>query len=201
MTGELWSRCQFVVVDVEGNGASPQEIVEVAVVHVRRGRLATERHWMVRPETPITPQATRLHGITNQDVDDRPSFAGIAPDLLAELGSTPVVGHHVGVDAGLLRRQLPGWRPETCIDTLRLAKHALPGASDYGLQALYRSVVGGEESTAHRAPEDARMTARLFLSLASRLGQEMHLDLLALARIGASSEDPLLKAQQGRLFS
>lgn len=200
MENPIWRHTNFVVLDVEGNGASRPEIVELALVHIRGGCLAAARHWMVRPNVPVTAQATRLHGIRNEDLDKQPPFARIVPELVAELGSAAVVGHHVGVDMSLLRRQLPDWAPPTCIDTLRLAKHAFPDAGNYALQPLYTSLVGGEDFHGHRALEDAQMTARLFLSITAKLSHDMHLDLLALARIGASQDDPLLQAQQGRLF-
>jgi DNA polymerase III epsilon subunit-like protein len=195
-----WSQCHFVVLDIEGNGGSPQEIVEIAVVHILDGQLDTARDWKVRPQSRITPRATRLHGITNDDLADQPRFAQIAHELQAELDSTIIVGHHVGVDLNLLRRQLPDWCPGTCIDTLRLARHVFPEAGSYALGALHQHVGGGDSSTRHRAKEDARMTAVLFLTLASKLSQTMHLDLLALARIGSSLDAPILQAQQGSLF-
>lgn len=200
MLSPPWFQCHFVVLDVEGNGGSPQEIVEVAVVHILDGQLGTARDWKVRPQCPITPQATRVHGITNEDLADQPPFTQIAYELVAELDSATIVGHHVGVDLNLLRRQLPNWRPGTCIDTLRLARHVFPEASSYALGALNQHAGGGDSFTRHRAKEDAHMTARLFLTLASKLSKNVHLDLLALARIGSNQDDPILQAQQRSLF-
>lgn len=201
MPSPLWSQCHFVVLDVEGNGGSPQEIIEVAVVHILDGQLKTARDWSVRPRSPVTQQATRIHGITNEDLAHQPYFTQIASELLAELDSATIVGHHVGVDLSLLRRQLPDWRPGTCIDTLRLAKHVFPAAGSYALGALHKFVGEGDPSTLHRAKEDAHMTARLFLTLASKLSERSHLDLLTLARIGSSRHAPILQTQQGNLFS
>lgn len=200
MRSPHWSQCHFVVLDVEGNGGSPQEIVEVAVVHILDGQIKTARDWKIRPQSPVTPQATRLHGITNNDLANQPQFTQIAHELQAELDSATIVGHHVGVDLSLLKRQLPDWRPGTCIDTLRLARHVFPEAGSYTLGALYKHAGGDDLSMRHRAKEDACMTARLFLTLASKLSLTTHLDLLVLARLGSSQDDPILQAQQGSLF-
>lgn len=200
MLSPSWSQCHFVVLDVEGNGGSPQEIVEVAVVHILDGQLKSARDWKVRPLNPVTPQATRVHGITNEDLADQPPFTQIAQELLVELDSATIVGHHVGVDLALLRRQLPDWCPGTCIDTLKLARHVFPEAGSYALGPLCQHVQGGGSPTRHRAKEDAHMTARLFLTLVSKLNEKVHLDLLTLARIGASLDAPILQAQQGNLF-
>lgn len=200
MLSPPWSQCHFVVLDVEGNGGSPQEIVEIAVVHIFDGQLKAVRDWKVRPLNPVTPQATRVHGITNEDLADQPPFTQIGHELLAEFDSATIVGHNVGVDLSLLRRQLPDWCPGTSIDTLRLARHVFPEAGSYTLGSLHQHIGGCDSSRRHRAKEDAHMTARLFLTLVSKLSEKVHLDLLALARIGSSQDDPILQAQQGSLF-
>lgn len=200
MPSPSWSEHHFVVLDVEGNGGVPQEIVEISTVHIQDGRLNAARDWKVRPLSPVMPHATRVHGITNEDLLDLPSFTHIASELLAELDSAIIVGHHVGVDLALLRRQLPDWRPGTSIDTLRLAKHVYPEATSYTLGALHQHILGIDSPVRHRAKEDAYMTAQLFLTLVAKLSERVHLDLLTLARIGSSLDDPILTAQQGSLF-
>lgn len=195
-----WTECHFAVVDVEGNGCSPQEIVEIAVVHIRDGRTQPPRVWMARPERAITTLATSVHGITNEDVADQPPFANFAEELKAELESTIVVGHHVAVDLGLLAYELPGWQPGTAIDTLRLSKHVFPEFGSHSLEALSTRLGLQPTSVCHRAREDAQATARLFVVLASKLEDQMHLDLITLARLGSRHDDPLLEDQQRELF-
>ncbi|CAN7244133.1 3'-5' exonuclease [Variovorax paradoxus] len=200
MVNPHWSQCHFVVLDVEGNGGSPQELVEIAVIHILDGKIETLRDWTVRPAVPVTPHATRVHGITNVDLVNQPPFADIASDLKNELGSAVVVGHHVGVDLTLMKRQLINWHPGTCIDTLRLSRHVFPSAPSYALGELCSYVFGESSMARHRAKEDANMTARLFLHLMSKLDRVRSMDLLTLARLGASADDPALQAQQGDLF-
>lgn len=195
-----WTQCHYAVVDVEGNGGTPQEIVEVAVVHIQDGRQQSSRVWKACPRQPITLHATRVHGITNEDVMNQPPFASIADDVSAELGSAIVVGHHVAVDRNLLARQVSSWRPGTSIDTLRLAKYLFPTFETHSLEALSAALGLQTMSVRHRALEDAQATARLFICLASRLADQMHLDLLTLARLGSGHDDPLLLDQQGKLF-
>ncbi|NML43471.1 3'-5' exonuclease [Ramlibacter sp. G-1-2-2] len=195
-----WTECDFVVVDVEGNGCSPQDIVEVAAVHIDKGREQATRVWMARPCRPITTQATRVHGITNEHVARERPFADFAEEIRADLGSAIIVGHHVGIDLSLLAREIPNWQPGTSIDTLRLAKHLFPTFGGHSLEALTRRLGLKDTSVCHRAREDAQATARLFIEFASRLAGQMHLDLLTLARLGASRDDPLLRDQQGTLF-
>ena len=61
-----WSSARLVVADVEGNGRRPPSLVEVALVPIVAGRIGEPASWLVRPPEPITWQATRVHGITNE---------------------------------------------------------------------------------------------------------------------------------------
>ncbi|MGW4720935.1 3'-5' exonuclease [Nocardia sp. NPDC004260] len=66
----------FAVVDVEGNGQTPPEIIEIAILPVSGATVGVDdmRSWLVRPARPITPIVTRkVHGITNADVAECPT--------------------------------------------------------------------------------------------------------------------------------
>lgn len=71
MNFSTWPRRLFIV-DVEGNGATPPNLVEVAAIPVENGepQPAAARTWLVRPPAPIPPRITRIHGITNEMVAD-----------------------------------------------------------------------------------------------------------------------------------
>lgn len=62
------------VVDVEGNGQNPPEVIEIAIIPVA-GTVVSPgdtRSWLVKPKNPITPIVThKVHGITNDDVAGR----------------------------------------------------------------------------------------------------------------------------------
>ncbi|PUB32568.1 exodeoxyribonuclease X [Promicromonospora sp. AC04] len=169
---EGWAAADYVVVDVEGNGARLPHLVELALVPVRQGRIGTARTWLVRPADPITWQATRVHGITNDDVAEAPPVRQIAAEVLEVLGDAVLVGHAVHVDVDVLSRSLPGWVGPVTIDTLRLARRVFDLPS-YSLSALveHRHLDGGlpEGSRPHRAGYDATVTARLFVDIASNL--------------------------------
>ncbi|WP_185731688.1 PolC-type DNA polymerase III [Burkholderia contaminans] len=166
-----WSQYDFAIVDVEGNGELPQEIVEVALAHVRRGKVEPRPDsWLVRPSRPVTGRAARFHGISNDMVAGAPSVATIATDLMAAFGPDVVVGHNVRVDIELLGRALPDWQPAIVIDTLQLARSVLPGAPSYSLGDLVmQRGLGNRGMPNHRASADALATAHLFLDLVQQM--------------------------------
>lgn len=165
-----WTELSYAVVDVEGNGQRPPDLVELAVVPIVGGVIGDPVSWLVRPNYAITPMAQRVHGISNKEVADAPVFADIRDDVLAALNASAFVAHNAHVDATVLRRRLPGWACPEVFDTLKLARHFLPGQISYRLGALVSAFNLAcdlpEELRPHRATYDALVAARLFVRLA-----------------------------------
>jgi exodeoxyribonuclease X len=166
-----WTSLTYVVVDVEGNGQHPPDLVELAAVPIVGGVIGESVSWLVKPDQPITPIARRIHGITNDAVAGAPAFAAIRDEVLRALDGDALVAHNAHVDLDVLRRTLRDWKPFEVFDTLKLARRLLPGAGSYKLGALVDAFTLAEGLpdglTPHRATYDVLVTARLFVRLAS----------------------------------
>ncbi|GGS98925.1 hypothetical protein GCM10010156_66310 [Planobispora rosea] len=163
----------LLVVDVEGNGATPPDLVEVAAIRIEGGRPVPQPALctLIQPPRPISRFATRVHHLTNQDVADAPVWTDVAPAVRAALRDVWIAAHNAHVDYRVLERHLPGWEPAGVLDTLRLARTALPEAPGHGLDALlaHTGITTGDiPGRRHRAAFDAHATARLLLTLAGR---------------------------------
>ncbi len=167
-----WTSLNFVVVDVEGNGQQPPDLVELAAVPVVDGVIGEPVSWLVRPDSPIKHFATRIHGLTNKDVGACPSFEDIKVDVLIALSHPAIVAHNAHVDLDVLRRKLTGWEPLEVFDTLKLARRLLPGLGGYRLGNLVETFNLAErlpeDLSPHRATYDALVAARLFVLLATK---------------------------------
>ncbi|MEN8649619.1 3'-5' exonuclease [Streptomyces sp. 21So2-11] len=162
----------LLVVDVEGNGTNPPDLVEVAALPVRQGRLDTRTAgaWLTRPHHPVTAFAARVHGLTNDLLADKPGWEEISDQVLGILGTSWVCAHHAHVDYRVLKAHLPTWEPAGVLDTLRLAKATYPGLPKYSLDALIDHVqpdLTAAPAQRHRATFDAYATARLLLAMAA----------------------------------
>ncbi|WP_217166515.1 exonuclease domain-containing protein [Streptomyces sp. AC512_CC834] len=163
----------LLVVDVEGNGTNPPDLVEVAALPVRDGRpdKSTAGWWLTRPNRPVTPFATRVHGLTNDDLAEQPAWAEIANQVRAFLGGAWICAHNAHTDYRVLGAHLSGWQPAGVLDTLRLAKVTYPDLGKYSLDALIEYVrpdLSEAPGARHRAAFDAFATARLLTAMASR---------------------------------
>ena len=109
---------EFVVVDVETTGTDPKmaDLVEVAAVRVKGGKITDRWSTLVNPGRPIV--GNQMHGITDKDVKGAPSPAEAARKALDFVGDAPFVGHSVGFDIAFLEEALG--------DGTRVAQGTLP---------------------------------------------------------------------------
>lgn len=166
-----WTSLNYAVVDVEGNGQQPPDLVELAVVPITGGVIGEPMSWLMKPPRPITYFATRIHGITTADVADAPSFEAVADEVRAQLDVSAFIAHNAHVDVGVMLRYLPKWDVPEVFDTLKLARRLLPNQPGYKLGMLVRALNLAEglpdDLTPHRATCDVLVTARLFVRLAT----------------------------------
>jgi exodeoxyribonuclease X len=171
MPDAVWTRFDYAVVDVEGNGQQPPDLVEAAIVPISAGRVGDPRTWLVKPPRPITAMARRFHKISDADVADCPSVSTVADGIRLAMAERIFVAHNAHVDLGVLTRELPGFEPIEVIDTLALTKRLAPGRMSYRLSSLVQAFGLAEGLPSglqpHRAGYDALVAARLLTRLAS----------------------------------
>jgi DNA polymerase III epsilon subunit family exonuclease len=154
---------EFVVLDVETTGTDPKmaDLVEVAAVRVKGGKITDRWSTLVNPGRPIV--GNQMHGITDKDVKGAPSPRDAARKALEFVGDAIVVGHSVGFDLGFLEEALgDGTRvaPGRYMDTLVIAREGYPDLENYKLPTL-AAYFGVELTASHRALPDAEATANL----------------------------------------
>lgn len=175
-----WSGLSYLVVDVEGNGDRSPRLVECAAVLVVAGAIGQPRSWLLKPATPISWRARKVHGITNEQVADLPGVETVRDDIAATLAEHVIVGHNVHVDLDVLTRELPGWHPASQLDTLKLVRRLCSDLGSYRLGNLVEhfNLAAGLPSDLqpHRATYDVLVTAELLRQLATLGGVDRTVD-------------------------
>jgi len=156
---------EFVIVDVETTGTDPKmaDLVEIAAVKVKKGKITDRWSTLVNPGRAIL--GNQMHGITDKDVAKAPTPAAAAKEAVKFIGGATIVGHSVGFDLGFLEAALAdGTRFEQgrYLDTLTIAREGYPDLENYKLETLSR-FFGIELAQAHRAGPDAEATANLLM--------------------------------------
>jgi len=169
---EPWEDRHYVALDVETTGLNAEigNIVEIALVKFffdKEGALSEENRLstLINPKTDIPAQASRIHGITNEDVSNAPLFRDIAFQIADSCEQRVIVGHNVLFDIGFLeqefRRANIVVELQECADTFGMAKLAFPSMPSYNLGKLAFGL-GIQSDAQHRALGDALTCMRLF---------------------------------------
>ena len=173
-----------IVLDTETTGFDPKtgdRLIEVGCIEIF-DLLPTGRtfHRLVNPERLIPPDATRVHGITDDKVKDAPRFSEIVKDLQDFIGDAPMIAHNAQFDRNFIDFEFKNcgevrYLEDRWIDTLQLAQKRFPGQPN-SLDALCkRFKVSLADRSFHGALIDARLLAEVYLEL--RGGKERVLDL------------------------
>ncbi|MBF0272065.1 MAG: DNA polymerase III subunit epsilon [Magnetococcales bacterium] len=178
---------RLIALDTETTGLSPAKgdrIVElgcVELVHMRKGQ---SRQWFINPERSIPAEATRIHGITDEQVAGAPIFKGIAEEFLAFIGQDGLVIHNAGFDMGFLNAELarikrPPLDTGRVIDTLAISRRRYPGAKSDLDSLCKRLKIDNTHRKFHGALLDAELLADVYVALNG--GAQFAMDLTASA--------------------
>ena len=84
-------------IDFETTGLSPaaDRIVELTVLKLQPDGTEELKTARLNPQMPIPPEATAIHGITDEDVADKPTFRQYAQSLREFLANCDFGGFNV----------------------------------------------------------------------------------------------------------
>jgi DNA polymerase-3 subunit epsilon len=171
----------FAVVDVETTGLSPRHgdrIVEIGITQLN-SNLAVEDtlETLLNPGRDVGP--TSIHGITAEMICHAPTFADVAPAIVAFVDGRIVVAHNALFDLRFIESEMErtsyGDRILKHLCTLNLAKAYIGSAPSYKLACLcdYFDITLQEH---HSALADSQATAALLAILANEYGALESLD-------------------------
>lgn len=170
----------FVSIDTETTGRDPavDRIVEIACVVFRGGQIVSKRHWLVNPQRAIPKEAVDVHGISDDDVRDKPTFREVCSEILEALGGGLPVAYNAEFDRKFLVDELtragvtmnaapPAARKGVeWVDPLVWARELQKEEKGKSL-AEVASRIGINIERAHRATDDAEAAVRVLHSFFS----------------------------------
>lgn len=166
----------FIALDTETTGLNAAEhaIIEIGCVHwSHQGPLDKTFHQYLNPGRAIDEGATRIHGITLEQLKGKPSFYEVADALLAEIEGRNIVIHNAAFDVGFINSELRRCQHKirdirkhaNIIDSWTLAKEKHPGQRN-NLDALCkRYQINNASRTLHGALLDAHLLAQVYAAM------------------------------------
>ena len=168
---------KFIILDTETTGLEVQQghrIIEIGAVLLNDRKKSEEHfHTYLNPSRLIDEEASKVHGIMNEDLLDKPYFEEVAEEFLEFVDGSTLVIHNAAFDVGFLNNELKlasskyPMLEEICDieDSLALAKDKFPGQRN-SLDALAnRFDISGYDRTFHGALLDANILADVYMSL------------------------------------
>ncbi|WMI65861.1 3'-5' exonuclease [Aestuariibaculum sp. YM273] len=71
----------FFDLETTGVNITTDRIVEIAILKVHPNGKEESKRWLVNPTIPIPKEVTAIHGISDEDVADKPTFKEIAKEV------------------------------------------------------------------------------------------------------------------------
>lgn len=168
---------KYIILDTETTGLEVKQghrIIEIGAVLLNdRRKSEVHFHTYLNPSRLIDEEASKVHGIMNEDLMDKPFFDQIAEEFLEFIDGSTLVIHNAAFDVGFLNNELKlasskyPMLEEICEieDSLALAKDKFPGQRN-SLDALAnRFDISGYDRTFHGALLDANILADVYMSL------------------------------------
>ena len=168
---------KYIVLDTETTGLEVKQghrVIEIGAVLLNDRKKSEEHfHTYLNPSRLIDEEASKVHGITNSDLEDKPFFDEIAEEFISFIEGSTLVIHNAPFDLGFLNNELklastsyPNLE-EICEveDSLTIARNKYPGQRN-SLDALAsRYNISGYDRTFHGALLDANILADVFMQL------------------------------------
>lgn len=159
----------YCVFDLETTGFNPklEKITEIAVCKVRNGEIIDEFSTFVNPEKSIPKNVQELTHITDDMVKDAPTIEEILPKFLEFTKDTILVAHNAKFDISFISHFAKELKLEfkpKVMDTLVIARELYTSVENHKLGTL-AEFLGITLEGAHRAINDTRATAKVFLRM------------------------------------
>ncbi|MGF1878763.1 3'-5' exoribonuclease [Photobacterium frigidiphilum] len=168
---------EFIALDVETANPDMSSICQIGIVKYKDGKVVDEWVTLVNPEDYFFFANIDVHGITEQDVEDAPTFPEVYEKLKSYLEGQ-IVAHHTHFDRVSISRALDAYELEHIdtkwLDTARLARRTWEEVSKrgYGLKNVASNIIGFEFNH-HDALEDAKACAKILLAASEKQGLDV----------------------------
>ena len=176
---------RYIVLDTETTGLDPDDghkIIEIGCIEILNRNITNNTfHKYINPNREIDVEASKIHGLTNSFLKDKPVFEEIYPELREYISNSPIIIHNAPFDIGFLKKEHSStiisddFLNNEIIDTLKLARKISPGKKNTLAALCERYSIDNSDRTLHGALLDAKLLAFVYLKMT--IGQNNFTDL------------------------
>ena len=168
---------RLIVLDTETTGLDVDDghkIIEIGCIEIiDRNITANSFHHYINPKRLVDEKAYEVHGISNDDLDDKPIFSEIINNFIEYISDSPLIIHNAPFDIGFLKSEYNYsgydynnlYSSREIIDTLKIARKKSPGKRNTLDALCSRYSVDNTDRSLHGALLDAQLLARVYLRM------------------------------------
>ncbi len=163
-----------IILDIETSGLDFKEghrIIEIGCVELNRKEVGSQFHRYINPLKTLTEENIKIHGITNEFLEDKPLFEEVVEEFLSFIQDSSIVAHNANFDVGFLNHELektskPPIAKDRVVDTVVIARNRFPG-QQVNLDALVKKLKVNPlvDRKFHGALKDAKILTDVYLEL------------------------------------
>lgn len=191
---ELQLKRPLVFFDIESTGLSPEKdrIVEISLIKVYPDGHEEVRTRRLNPECHIPEESTAVHGITDDDVRDCPTFRQVAKSLASMIQGCDIAGYNSNrFDVPLLGEEFIRADVEVDFSRCRFIDvqtifHKMERRT---LEAAYKFYCDKDLTEAHSAEADTRATLEVLKAQLDRYPEDLQNDVEFLSSFTAQQRN------------
>lgn len=97
---------QVTVLDFETTGFKESCAVSLALIRIEDDRIKYAKYFLINPNAEIEYGAYKVHGISLKDVQDKPNFAQIWPEIAPYISGQIIVAHNSNCDTNVIKKEV-----------------------------------------------------------------------------------------------
>ena len=174
-----------VILDTETTGLSTKEnhkIVEIGCIELNN-LIPTNKifHVLINPKRPVSKDAYKIHGYSDEFLSDKKTFSEISKDFLNFIKDKKIVIHNAPFDLSFLNYELKlvNEKPinkKNVVDTLEIARIKYPGSQN-SLDALCKRFnIDNSKRKKHTALVDCHLLKEIYVNLIDQKEPKFNLE-------------------------
>ncbi|BBM87214.1 3'-5' exonuclease [Candidatus Uabimicrobium amorphum] len=135
------NKYDFVAIDFETANNDKSSICSCGIVVVKDGEIQQKKHFLIRPKVlKFNKRNTEIHGLSIKDVEDKPTFDKLWPEIKEFIDQELVVAHNASFDLTALKAVLDSYHLDypniDYLCTVHLAKKTVKEVPNHKLNTL-----------------------------------------------------------------
>ena len=164
-----------IFLDTETTGLSIKDdhrIVEIACIETQN-LMPTKKvfYKLINPERPVSEDAIKVHGYSNEILKKEPTFKEIANEFIEFIAGKKLIIHNAPFDIGFINQELKKVnlklidKEKNIIDTLEVARLKYPGSSNSLDNLCKKFSIDLSKRTKHNALLDCELLRKVYINL------------------------------------